>query len=59
VEVVLFNARRIFRRFMKSKGVRIRNNRSFTLFSRGHELWSRVIDWAQAEHEADCARFPF
>ena len=58
-EPVLVKVRRIYRRFMKSKGIRIRDNRSFTLFSRGHEHWSRVIDWAQAEHEAECARFPF
>ena len=58
-EVVLVKVRRIFRRLLKSKGIRMRNNRSFTLFSRGHELWSRVIDWAQTEHDADCARFPF
>lgn len=48
-EVALVKIRRIFRRLMRSRGIRARNNRSFTLFSSGHLLWARVIDWAEGQ----------
>lgn len=47
-ESALVHVRRVFRRLMQSRGKRVRGNRSFSLFSKAHLCWSRVIDWAES-----------